>query len=420
MSFEVPMPPGEGEAMADWLLLHNVHFLICYLLMFKKTFVLWGIFLLTSFTAYTQSDSTAELEAVIESEQEHSSSPGTLKIIDWNVWMGTDGKGYVKMGDLENATTRELRYKLQTAEFKKLDGDLVFLQEVSPIFKRSDQLARDLGMQAITQGDNCGIRIGNWGIPTNLQMGTAILAKPHLKLQPLKLEKESLTLGQLPGFGWGFCRPWGAFQLTERRVYVAGTIEWNGQPIWVINTHYTSGLGVCTENENRHCKMLDEWISTGYINMQQRVQIEDQLRKSDAKREQASAHLISLIPETQPVILGGDLNADPKSQAVQSFHKAKFQDISHTATPTWSTSQNPSIQEQVIRRKELLGRLTPLEELGLETDHIDQKIDYVLARSLPSSLQSASRTIFNQPVQTHWLSDHFGIEVVLTRRSDGE
>ena len=422
--------------------------------MMKKITAVFGVLLFASLATYAQpptatgpsappSNPTA-LETLIESEQERapaaaapgttapaittpagaadtgSPTAGTLKIVDWNVWMGTDGKGYVKMGDLEDVPTRELRYQLQLDEFKKLDADIIFLQELSPVFKRADHLATELGRQVIAQGDNCGIRIGNTGVPTNLQMGVAILAKPSLKLRRLQFEKEKgrLNPGQLPGFQWGFCHRWGSFQLTERRVYVAGSIEWQGQQIWVMNTHYTSGLGACTPGNNQHCKLLDQWMTTGSLNLDQRVQIEKQLQQADEKRTQASEYLMSLVPEHQPVILGGDFNANPNDKAIQHILQAKFKDTTQTIPPTWSPSQNPSIQEQLIRRKEVLGsRLTPLEQLGLETDRTDNKIDYIFTRDLPGTVHvSSSRAVFNQPIQEHWLSDHFGVEVVLQKQ----
>jgi endonuclease/exonuclease/phosphatase family metal-dependent hydrolase len=357
---------------------------------------------------------TISLEKEIKVMSQKDATKKSLKILNWNVWMGTNGRGYLRMGDLEDVNTRFLRYELQEEAFKKLDADILFLQELSPVFKRADRLAKILNMDVVVQGDNCGLRVGNFGIPTNMQMGVAILAKKHLKLESADLEKDSLQVGQLPGFGFGFCKRWGAFQLSERRVYAAGTITWKNQDWTLINTHYTSKLGACREDLKQHCDILDAWEKNKEIKPKERKNIEAHLKAADQKRLNATNHLLKIVPLDSPVIISGDFNTTVYSPALKTLLNSGFSDLSANSGPTWSPSTNTSIGEGLLRQKELLSRTTPLEDLSFEIDDQDRKIDFIFGRNIPGDLSVTSKSLMFKPVQGHWLSDHFGIEVNLS------
>ncbi len=334
-----------------------------------------------------------------------------LKIINWNVWMGTNGRGYLEMGDYETPTTRLERYAIQERTLLDLNPDILFLQELSPYLDRAKRLAQLLDMDYIARGDNAGIRLKGIGIPTNFEMGIAIFAKKHLELKHFPIEPPSLTEGSLPGHLWGFATDWGSFQLAERRVYLSGRITYKNTPIVLVNTHFHAKHSLeSIQNYDR----LKKWHQEGRLTSEETYALVQQLSKADRIRKKASQFLLEhLEPISTPIILAGDLNTEPTSSPLALFKQAGFLDLTEHLAPTWDGIHNSIIAHEIKTNPTLLKPMTPSETFLYSLDDRSRKIDYILSKNL--TFKSTSKLILNHTVQGTMLSDHYGIELTLSQ-----
>lgn len=329
-----------------------------------------------------------------------------LAVLNWNVWMGTNGKGYIKMGDFETRQQRESRYLSQMEQLSLFDVDVIFLQELSPVFERAKQIAEALDMDVVSRGDNCGIRIGSWGVPFNLQMGMAILAKPGLRLKKIHLEQPSLTEGSLPGHSWGFCKPWGSFQLVERRAYLAASIRWHKHDITLINTHFMAEPGY----DAFSISQLRKWKQSKKLSTTEVESLIQEMNEADVVRLNAARFILSLVVgRTEPIIMAGDFNTEPSSAPIQLILSEGFEDRTHTVPATWMPSRNNLVSHQVQTNEQLLAPISSKERFKDSLDFKDRKIDYIFFRNFPNPGFSKTRLVFSKPVANQWLSDHFGL-----------
>jgi endonuclease/exonuclease/phosphatase family metal-dependent hydrolase len=334
----------------------------------------------------------------------------TLRVLSWNLWDGTNQKGYLKLGEHESPLERETRHRKQAEQLGMSGADLIFLQEVSPVFKRARALADALGMHQISRGDNCGIKIGSMGLPTNLQNGLVILAKPELQLTLTHLEPKSLTEGQFPNLGWGFCHSWGSFQLGERSVYLAGTVRWKGKEIVVVNTHLYDFPEALPENESR----VEVWEDQAILDSQASSLLRSRMQKADTLREEAGKHLLSLLePLKAPVVLAGDLNASPESPLLKTIIQKGFHDLSSDLSSTWSPTTNPLIDQCIELNQTLLKPMTREELFVQASHHQPRKLDYILTRGQSVFERRSASLTSTDASDFVWLSDHFGVLVDL-------
>jgi len=152
------------------------------------------------------------------------SKENSLKIISFNVWFGLDGNGIFRMGEHETGQEKEKRYRGLVAGLREYDPDILFIQEANPLPGYARRLAKDVGMDEIHAVNNGGIRAGPVGVPTNLRMGIAILAKPGLNLKKVGTYRTSGT-GIVGDF---FC-----FHLSEVRELLAGVVYPNTRPLYL-------------------------------------------------------------------------------------------------------------------------------------------------------------------------------------------
>lgn len=119
----------------------------------------------------------------------------SLRILTLNVWSGLDYEGTFRMGEYEKKGERDKRFQLLVKEIKKIDPDVIFLQEANPVQSYSARLARALQFDKIYQVTLGGIKLGPLGIPSNLKEGNAILARSELQLKTHDVWKLSGSFG---------------------------------------------------------------------------------------------------------------------------------------------------------------------------------------------------------------------------------
>lgn len=89
--------------------------------------------------------------------------PGEISILTINVWSGLTHKRFFKMTRYQDDLRK--RYKLLVIEIRKLDPDIIAIQEANPLPKYAQRLAADLEYQLIYRVALRGIRFGPLSIP---------------------------------------------------------------------------------------------------------------------------------------------------------------------------------------------------------------------------------------------------------------
>ncbi len=340
---------------------------------------------------------------------EIESGTGSLKIISLNVWFGLDGRGYLRVGEHESQQQRGKRYEGLLDGLRSYDPDVLFIQEANPLPSYARRLARDLGMREIHAVSNGGIRLGAIGVPTNLRMGTAILAKPELGLKKVGTYRTS---------GAGVVSNLLCFHLSEVRILLAGVVYPDDEPLYLFCLHAHASAPDTDEYRDRLNTILD---AEG-VEPDKRRHYIDSLASDVGRIEQdvleGIPYIEGLTRGGKPFVVAGDFNAFPPvfpfmSEFVERLH---LLDSYAAANPgragcTWDPSRNPNTKHD--------GALTwtggeikaPLDRLEAEyAGAVPQRIDYIFLSSqfAPEDVLS-SKLVFTEPYEGVYVSDHFGV-----------
>ncbi len=333
----------------------------------------------------------------------------TLKIVDFNVWMGNTGRGKIQMPDFETKSQRTSRYEAQVEALKALAPDVLFLQELSPIRKRAYHIAEALGMDVILRGDNSGIRIGPVGLPLNLNMGVAIFAKKELNLIQVEVEPWRMSRGVLPGFPWGFANKWISFQLSERRVYLVGQIQWQGQELVLLNTHFHSDPDLSSVN----LEIIQSLEQERSITSAEVQAIKTQMKHSDAIRDQGADFLIEVLKgESRPIIVAGDFNVHSDNKLIKKFIGAGYIDYTSGIPFTWEPD-NPLVKCQETFNQTHLAPLNGVSRFMIQRDLVPRKLDYIFGRGFTPVMKVDKATRIDPVFNKLPLSDHHAVQVLL-------
>lgn len=93
------------------------------------------------------------------------SAAQTLRIATINVWSGLDYRGTLCMGEVESDSVRSERLSLLLEECRRVQPDLLFLQECNPVGVVGSIFSEGLGYDRIDQRANGGFKIGPLGLP---------------------------------------------------------------------------------------------------------------------------------------------------------------------------------------------------------------------------------------------------------------
>lgn len=263
-----------------------------------------------------------------------------MRFLTYNLWHGLDGSGKLFFGELEPRGRKVLRAKAQIRCLREIYPDVLFVQELNPLYPGVFYYSSELQLDHIEQADLSGIKILGFGPPFNLHSGLAILAKPELTLQ-------SLGGLQLSGTAPSNCGLF-SLQLQEARYALRGEIqhsEWG--KILLVNLHLHHGL----EDDEDWIKFLEQLqIERGFSNSL-KMQIVEELRKGNVRRESEVQKLLDfLIKEIESekydlIVLGGDFNSSPESRVAKKVMGLGFCDAWREARAkgegcTWDPVRN--------------------------------------------------------------------------------
>ncbi len=304
----------------------------------------------------------------------------TLEVLTFNVWHGRrqpEENESKKVFPGEDAERKERRFAWQIEEIKRLDPDVLLLQEVNPNQREARKYARALGYDELHKVTSCGIHIGKLlKIPRNVNEGLAILARPSLRLR-------SAGWKRLSGNAW--CTATFGIQTRESRFALFGEIEVGGRKVLLANTHlYSPAFMPPNFRED-----LDALVERGIVTAEHRTEIHGVLDERQARNVREIRDLLVEIEkrrrrlatagEPAPAILGGDFNTEPGTPGVAVVLERGYASATEREVPTWDPVVNQVNYETGTKKsepfdtreiEELIELLAPRATLARQIDHV--------------------------------------------------
>lgn len=343
-----------------------------------------------------------------------AASAKDVKLIDYNVWFGLDGHGTFKMGEYEDKATRGKRFDLLVSELKKMSPDVIGIQEANELPGYARKLARKIGYSAVWKVGNSGLKLFGFGIPVNFTEGDAVLAKKGHNLKYLGARRLS---------GKGIQRDHLSVHTTEVRNAMAAKVVIEGRPLLVFNTHTHFSLIM----DETWMKKLDDMVLEGNITKEEKDAILTEMEESHEWTESDVMNLTAFVREVTkkydyPYVIMGDFNTTKDSPAIKKMiADLGLLDPYELMNPgadgfTWDSVKNTNTafdgSQYWADGKTLKDPLSRLEaDFDLATP---RRIDFIfLSSHFKLEDIKSSRLIFNEPIDGVFVSDHFGVEVIL-------
>lgn len=254
-----------------------------------------------------------------------------LKILTYNCWHALTAKNLVQFRELEPPGRKAERYKVQIENLRRINADVVFLQEVSPIQDRTHEFEA-LGYDVCMQVDQSGLKLFGLGFPANLSTGLVILAKPEFNMQKLFGQK----LSGNPGFtGVDF-----SFQTTENRYAVFASSDHAdfGRTLFAC-THLHHG----TENTEAIEDLLTRAVTSGILTLEECDISRAEIKAADMRRKNELDILFSAVnvfeKNFDQIVLAGDFNSSESSKA---YTQVLFENYVDTYRSAHSESEDPA------------------------------------------------------------------------------
>ncbi len=358
-----------------------------------------GIFSLSLFFLIQCSQAFSQNRKSEEPKVHVSRTHKEVRILTINAWSGLTYRGFFKMGQYPNAP--EKRYALLVSGIRQLAPDIVAIQEANLLPQYAKRLAADLGYEAIYSIALGGIRLGPFGIPTNLREGSVILVKKPWTI--VKLGRRRLS-------GAGIATNWFCFHFGDLTEALLARAEVNGEPLYIYAVHLRAGPFRGPALEAALDRLSEEFPQEKVEQVKRRVEKDIDRRKTEIRR------LINFIDETlptgMPAILVGDFNTTIESGELEPLLAGgRWVDSFRFKNPyekgaTWDPQHNPN-----CRRREILAE--PYDILRAFHDSYPHRIDFILVNNrIPPDHTLDSRVVLT-PESDEATSDHYGVITTL-------
>jgi endonuclease/exonuclease/phosphatase family metal-dependent hydrolase len=169
---------------------------------------------------------------------------------------------------------------------------------------------------------SCGIHLPPIKIPTNVNDGLAILARPGLDLRRVHTKRLSGDAACTATFG---------FQTKESRYALLGEVNVEGSPVLLATTHLSSPPYVPPGFEEE----LERLAADGVLTEEQQGEIVNKLERKRERNLDETRNLLREIEKHRkklskeghpvPVILGGDFNTEPDTASIAAIVDANLQ-----------------------------------------------------------------------------------------------
>ncbi|MCF7801614.1 MAG: endonuclease/exonuclease/phosphatase family protein [Candidatus Marinimicrobia bacterium] len=320
----------------------------------------------------------------------------SLTVVTINVWSGLDYLGYLKMGEYETVAHREARYQALITELKRIEPDILGLNEANKVPHYAERIARDLGMDEIHHLGIGGVRAGPIGLPVNLREGDVILAKPELSL---KWEgRLQLSGGPVGRFF--------TFHTTDATQVVAGSVQVGNEKVYVFVTHWHASPFLTPE----HLTLWRADSAAGKVTPKRYAANKREAEAGQRWREGESVKMLNYIDKIAgkaPLLLMGDFNAMRGMPEIERYIRAGFIDVYGELNETPGYTWDDALNSNIIQYQ--------LPENDATKPRRRHRIDFIFARGDWELIES--KVVFNQPVKGIMPSDHFGVLGRLKLRS---
>jgi endonuclease/exonuclease/phosphatase family metal-dependent hydrolase len=340
----------------------------------------------------------------------------TVTLTDMNVWFGMDAHGHVRFGEYESSARRRSRFTILVDGLKKLQPDVIAIQEANLLPEYARKLADEMGYDAVWRTTNSGLKILGRGIPTNFRAGSAILAPKRNRLKFLDVER-------LSGRGLQFHHF--SFHFTELRDVIAARITIGRQPFIIFNTQTHFSI----VRHQKWNKQLDQMVESCQLGPGQQKKLLADIQKGRDRRKNEILRLVAFVKKITklndtPYVIMGDFNTTVDSPAmIHMIKELNLRDAYRIKNPiengyTWDPGRNTNtgfdaspFWSDGITPKGPLGRLEAEFDARMA-----RRIDFIfLSYQFEPNMIKEADLLFTEPTDGLFASDHFGLRVVLDR-----
>lgn len=248
-----------------------------------------------------------------------------LTLLTINVWSGLTYSGLTRVGSMETEVTRRARYQELLEGVHALDADVVAVNEANPVAGFMRRFADDLGYDEIHHPGLCGVRMGPFGLPTNLCEGDGVLCRRDLGLR-------YVARGRLSG---GLVARHWSVNFSNATQIVCGRLT---SGLHVLCTHWSVAVSARDYERQKGCR--DSAADADGAASARRVH----------EAERTIAFASRWVPRGAPAVLLGDLNAPPEAPEIALLRSAGWIDAWSSVRgsdggATWDEGRNPRIRD---------------------------------------------------------------------------
>ncbi len=333
-----------------------------------------------------------------------------LKVVTINIWSGLDYTGFFRFGEYETAKRRELRLQLLIAQLRRLDPDVICIQEANPVSEYSCRLADSLGFDEVHQVCNAGIKFGGVGLPTNFDEGIAILARRNLQLRYLPPWKLSGSFGIYGGAI--------TLNFDESEFAQVAQITVGGKAIYLVNVH----LSAYPPDDRTIKEEIEKEIIEGRIDSAEAQQLSEDISAGAGRRVEEVSELLDHLAEFPagiPVTMAGDFNSIQDSREMKLIGgRGEFSCVRDSAAnashPTWDPLRNPNIKFSTDLSAEGVNDFSTFDRLSAMYDRVPRTIDYIFLNNRFTEGSTVEAHIaMDESRDSVFASDHFGVFAVI-------
>ncbi len=331
-----------------------------------------------------------------------------LRFMSINVWSGLDYRGTLVMGEYETPGVRETRFQGLLAEIRRLDPDIIGINEANFLPDYVERLAAEMDYDYLYHVGVSGLHVGRAGLPWNLREGDAILAKKDMGLS---------LAGRKQLSGGGFIGNMFSFHTQDATQVLVGKVRVNGRDLYVAVTHWHASPADDAASRATLKRLEEKW---GYgddrlAEALKSLAADNEWRMSEAKL--MSDYLDSIVPAGAPLAVLGDFNAEIDSPEMRFLTEKGYIDawsrVSRLEGFTWNPAVNTNIKSFYLTDNE--KRFDSLyEHLNSINEATGKRIDFILLNeSLGAGPVVEASVCFDRPYGEIYPSDHFGVFAVV-------